>query len=520
MNIQFKSFILTAVMASTAVAFTACDDDKDMPDAFGLSDSTFNIAYDGLDKSGDQPIVEINATGDWAMTEADEWLTLSQTSGSHGTYNLFIIAQENKTGKDRRGFIELNMGRKVHMLTVNQARKTINLILSSTGTTVNAIGQTTDGESPMMSVTANESWTLTLPEGCDWLQTSTTQGEAGDTPVTFTVSPNTTGETRTATVEVTSVDTTRKYTITQEWNAFTTDLSGDPTNIILGALGDDASLAMTLGCIEAWEVTEKPEWLTISPDRGDAGNTAVTISATENNGLGREGKVTIRTASGITLTITIGQRGTAVPFDNKPVGYAYFQDDMAWAVGGQDQVGSVNGGSSTTRNIYSWDFIGNGYHDVKAEFDKRYTDMNEAGKTVYAADGYLKFGMGSKQTAFMIKPALDIETGCKANVEVSFKAAKNGTDKIQFAVAIQGDGEIVNALNAEKTFSQLCDPIDNTDKTINWQWKEFKVTIMGATSKTKIVIGESQFIIDGFKTRSGYFRGFIDDISVKRIAND
>lgn len=520
MNIQFKSLILTAVMASTAMAFTACDDDKDMPEAFGLSDGTINIEYDGLDKSGDRPMVEVNATGSWAMTKADEWLTLSQTSGEHGSYNLFVEAQENRTGKDRRGFIQLNMGSKVHMLTVNQTRKTIQLTLSSTGTSVNAIGLDQEGTAPTLNINANEVWTLTLPEGCDWIQTSTDHGDAGDTPVTFTVSPNTTGETRTATIAVTSVDTTRKYTITQDWNAFTTDLSGDPTNIILGALGNDASLSMTLGCLEAWEVTEKPEWLTITPDHGNAGETPVTLSAPDNNGLGREGNVTIKTTSGIILSITLGQRGTAVPFDSKAVGYAYFQDDMAWAVGGQDQVGSVNGSAGTTRNIYSWDFQGNGFPDVKAEFDKRYTDMNEAGKTVYAADGYLKFGMGSKQTAFMIKPALDIETGCKANVEVSFKAAKNGTDKIMLAVAIQGDGEIVDALNEEKTFSQLCDPINNSDKNINWQWKEFKVTIKGATSNTRIVIGESQFIIDGFKTRSGYFRGFIDDIAVKRIAND
>ncbi len=520
MNIQFKPLILTAVMASASMAFTGCDDDKDMPEAFGLSDSTFNIAYDGLDKSGDQPKVEINATGSWAMTQADEWLTLSQTSGEHGSYNLFIVAQENKTGKDRRGFIELNMGRKVHMLTVNQSRKTIQLLLSSTGAAVNAIGLDPEGTAPALNVTANETWTLTLPEGCDWIQPSVVSGEAGDTPVTLGISPNTTGETRTATVEITSVDMTRKYTVTQDWNAFSTDLSGDPSSIILGALGEDARLTMTLGCLEAWNVTEKPEWLSITPDHGEAGDTPVTISAPDNNGLGREGQVTIRTASGITLSITIGQRGTQIPFDNKAVGHIYFQDDMAWAVGGQDQVGSVNGSSSTTRNIYTWDFTGNGFPDVKADFDKRYIDMNASAKTIYSADGYLKYGAGSKQTALQIKPALDIETGCKANVEVSFKAAKNGTDKVFYAVAIQGDGEIADALNDEKTFSQLCDPINNSDKTQNWQWKEFKVTIKGATSNTRIIIGESQFIIDGFKARSGYFRGFIDDIAVKRIAND
>lgn len=63
-------------------------------------------------------------------------------------------------------------------------------------------------------------------------------------------------------------------------------------------------------------------------------------------------------------------------------------------------------------------------------------------------------------------------------------------------------------------------PVDNSDKTINWQWKDFTVNVNGVTAETKIVIGETQYIIDGFKTRSGYFRGFIDDIKVTRTANN
>ena len=68
--------------------------------------------------------------------------------------------------------------------------------------------------------------------------------------------------------------------------------------------------------------------------------------------------------------------------------------------------------------------------------------------------------------------------------------------------------------------SSPCVPIDNSDKTQKWQWKEFKVNISEVTSETKIIIGETQYIIDGFKTRSGYFRGFIDDVKVTRTAND
>lgn len=209
------------------------------------------------------------------------------------------------------------------------------------------------------------------------------------------------------------------------------------------------------------------------------------------------------------------QSGVRVVFDDKLPGFVYFNDDMAWATGGNDQVGSINGSASSTLPIYSAANAG-----IKAEFDKRYFDFNAAGSSVYAADGYLKFGKGSNQNAFMLKQPLGIESGKKANVAVSFRLAKNGTDGFTVSVAIDGPGAIEGAVNDDMTLSSPCVPINNSDKTINWQWKEFTVNINGITDETKIIIGETQYIIDGFKTRSGYYRGFIDDIKVTRNANN
>lgn len=267
-------------------------------------------------------------------------------------------------------------------------------------------------------------------------------------------------------------------------------------------------------------MTAKPQWLTVNPDKGPAGKTAVTFTAADNENDAREGQLELSSASGIKLNVKVSQRAGSVPYDNKAVGYTYFYDDMAWAVGGQDQVGSINGSASNTRNIYTWDFAGNGFPDVLADFQKRYIDLAADQRTVYAADGYLKFGKGGSQTAFQIKPALGIEAGHQANLEVSFRAARNGTDDVTFSVAIEGPGAIVNAANPAGTISQPMQPENNPKgDNKNWRWTPFSVSIKGATDETKIIIGETKYIIDR-KVRAGYFRAFFDDLAVKRIAND
>lgn len=256
-------------------------------------------------------------------------------------------------------------------------------------------------------------------------------------------------------------------------------------------------------------------WLKVTPASGEAGETPVVFSADENTS-GADRMVSLTIIEGdMEKTFSVSQSGTRVMFDDKTVGFVYFTDDMAWATGGNDQVGSINGSANSTLPIYSAANAG-----IKVEFDKRYFDFNASGSSVYAADGYLKFGKGNNQNAFMLKEPLDIPADKKANVAISFRLAKNGTDKFTVSVAIDGPGEIENAVNDELSLSAPCVPVDNSDKTINWQWKDFTVNVNGVTAETKIVIGETQYIIDGFKTRSGYFRGFIDDIKVTRTANN
>lgn len=377
-------------------------------------------------------------------------------------------------------------------------------------------GLTSSGDQALVVLAANNDWHVSRKD--EWLHISHESGARGRHNLFISADPNTSSKSRLGFIEIDMAGKTEQFAVTQ--NGFDYILEIDRTSIELdidGAAAQPGSHIMTVTANSSWTINVPSDcgWLKVTPASGEAGETPVVFSADENTS-GSDRMVSLAIIEGdMEKTFSVSQSGTRVMFDDKTVGFVYFTDDMAWATGGNDQVGSINGSANSTLPIYSAANVG-----IKTEFDKRYFDFNASGSSVYAADGYLKFGKGNNQNAFMLKEPLDIPADKKANVAISFRLAKNGTDKFTVSVAIDGPGEIENAVNDELSLSAPCVPVDNSDKTINWQWKDFTVNVNGVTAETKIIIGETQYIIDGFKTRSGYFRGFIDDIKVTRTANN
>lgn len=377
-------------------------------------------------------------------------------------------------------------------------------------------GLTSTGDRAMVVLAANNEWRVSKKD--EWLHISHESGTRGRHNLFISADANTSSKSRLGFIEIEMAGKQEQFAVTQSGFNYVleldkTDISFDVDGVV--ALHESDKLTVTSNAAWSISIPSECEWLKVAPSNGEAGETTVVFSANENT-TGADRSITLNVLVGdIEKEFNVFQSGVRVVFDDKLPGFVYFNDDMAWATGGNDQVGSINGSASSTLPIYSAANAG-----IKAEFDKRYFDFNAAGSSVYAADGYLKFGKGSNQNAFMLKQPLGIESGKKANVAVSFRLAKNGTDGFTVSVAIDGPGAIEGAVNDDMTLSSPCVPINNSDKTINWQWKEFTVNINGITDETKIIIGETQYIIDGFKTRSGYYRGFIDDIKVTRNANN
>lgn len=509
--------LLFLLLAATTSTFTSCRDEASVDPYFVASEADIELQYDGLTEKKQPGQFKMGANQDWKLVSKPDWVKLNHESGNRGRQTIYVTAEKNTTGEDREGYLEFVLANgKPEQVSVFQHRLTEKVTATGLRPNVNILGLDEEGKAPVVHISSNYSWKITVPDTCTWLHPSKTEGEPGDYDITLNIDANGTKATRKAHVTFTTGKLSYNLTVTQDAKVFTT-----PATII--TLSKDGVNTMTgeenifdINAVESWTVSSKPAWATCSPMSGNAGDTRMTVTATANStGAAREGDIILISAHGVEKVLKLKQENKLklIP-DNKPVGYVYFSEPFDWAhtfalanpTVCQDQVASVGGQNNKTTGIY-------GNTDCMTNFSQRLIDFNTGGHCIYVADGYLKLGRKNNQGGVTIKDNLDIEDGKKANVIVSFDIADNWDDETTVVLEISGDGTIVDGQSA--TLSKIFAPIKNTDSSKPWQWtRNHQVKIEGATANTKITIRSSQ------KGISGYYRWFLDNIKVTRTTTN
>ena len=512
---HIKYALLHGCLALLVSVWSGCSSETNMDAFISASESDIELQYDGLTKAGQPGMFELGANDNWQIVSKPDWVQVSHAQGSRGRITISVTGTKNLTGHDRVGYIELELANgKPAQVSVFQHRLKENLQLTPQEFSLNILGLTDKGVSPVLKLKSNYPWKMVLTEQERWITPSIMEGEAGEAEITLTVEANLTKAQRTATIVIQAGEISQKVRVTQGAEA----LKLSATSLQLAKAGittiDGMQPVINILAVEAWTVKAKPTWIACSPTQGLAGNTVMRITAAANSGKPRNGEVILVSAHGVEETITLSQDGEqGLQPDDKPVGHVYFQESFDWAHQVallypnlcQDQVGSVNGSQSKTIPVHGAEFTA-----VKAEFEKKLNDVNPTGNCLYVADGYIKMGRKNNQTGVMLhNPLSSIATGKMANVELSFDIAKNGTDNVTITVEIEGDGRVVGG--ETPLLSAAFVPINNVDKTKNWQWNSHKVTIKGVTANTKIIIRSTQW-----KT-SGYHRWFLDNIKLTRV---
>ena len=509
--------LLFLLLAATTSTFTSCRDEASVDPYFVASEADIELQYDGLTEKKQPGQFKMGANQDWKLVSKPDWVKLNHESGNRGRQTIYVIAEKNTTGEDREGYLEFVLANgKPEQVSVFQHRLTEKVTATGLRPNVNILGLDEEGKAPVVHISSNYSWKITVPDTCTWLHPSKTEGEPGDYDITLNIDANGTKATRKAHVTFTTGKLSYNLTVTQDAKVFTT-----PATII--TLSKDGVNTMTgeenifdINAVEGWTVSSKPAWATCSPMSGNAGDTRMTVTATANStGAAREGDIILISAHGVEKVLKLKQENKLklIP-DNKPVGYVYFSEPFDWAhtfalanpTVCQDQVASVGGQNNKTTGIY-------GNTDCMTNFSQKLIDFNTGGHCIYVADGYLKLGRKNNQGGVTIKDNLDIEDGKKANVIVSFDIADNWDDETTVVLEISGDGTIVDGQSA--TLSKIFAPTKNTDSSKPWQWtRNHQVKIEGATANTKITIRSSQ------KGISGYYRWFLDNIKVTRTTTN
>ena len=509
--------LLFLLLAATTSTFTSCRDEASVDPYFVASEADIELQYDGLTEKKQPGQFKMGANQDWKLVSKPDWVKLNHESGNRGRQTIYVTAEKNTTGEDREGYLEFVLANgKPEQVSVFQHRLTEKVTATGLRPNVNILGLDEEGKAPVVHISSNYSWKITVPDTCTWLHPSKTEGEPGDYDITLNIDANGTKATRKAHVTFTTGKLSYNLTVTQDAKVFTT-----PATII--TLSKDGVNTMTgeenifdINAVESWTVSSKPAWATCSPMSGNAGDTRMTVTATANStGAAREGDIILISAHGVEKVLKLKQENKLklIP-DNKPVGYVYFSEPFDWAhtfalanpTVCQDQVASVGGQNNKTTGIY-------GNTDCMTNFSQKLIDFNTDGHCIYVADGYLKLGRKNNQGGVTIKNGLDIEDGKKANVIVSFDIADNWDDETTIVLEISGDGTIVDGQSA--TLSKIFAPIKNTDSSKPWQWtRNHQVKIEGATANTKITLRSSQ------KGIGGYYRWFLDNIKVTRTTTN
>ncbi|MBF1061351.1 MAG: BACON domain-containing protein [Prevotellaceae bacterium] len=509
--------LLFLLLAATTSTFTSCRDEASVDPYFVASEADIELQYDGLTEKKQPGQFKMGANQDWKLVSKPDWVKLNHESGNRGRQTIYVTAEKNTTGEDREGYLEFVLANgKPEQVSVFQHRLTEKVTATGLRPNVNILGLDEEGKAPVVHISSNYSWKITVPDTCTWLHPSKTEGEPGDYDITLNIDANGTKATRKAHVTFTTGKLSYNLTVTQDAKVFTT-----PATII--TLSKDGVNTMTgeenifdINAVEGWTVSSKPAWATCSPMSGNAGDTRMTVTATANStGAAREGDIILISAHGVEKVLKLKQENKLklIP-DNKPVGYVYFSEPFDWAhtfalanpTVCQDQVASVGGQNNKTTGIY-------GNTDCMTNFSQKLIDFNTGGHCIYVADGYLKLGRKNNQGGVTIKDNLDIEDGKKANVIVSFDIADNWDDETTVVLEISGDGTIVDGQSA--TLSKIFAPTKNTDSSKPWQWtRNHQVKIEGATANTKITIRSSQ------KGIGGYYRWFLDNIKVTRTTTN
>jgi endoglucanase len=163
---------------------------------------------------GDQQNYTITWTGNWtASSSVPGWLTITPTNG-YGNGSIYMSANANTTGVTRTATVTI---------TGNGATKTIQITQDPVSLTVSpaSISVGANGGTKSFAITSNTIWwSAYTTDGGGWLSINTgSYSGSGNGTVYFTLSKNTTGKTRTATITVISGNVPNKIvTITQAAN--------------------------------------------------------------------------------------------------------------------------------------------------------------------------------------------------------------------------------------------------------------------------------------------------------------
>ncbi len=282
---------------------------------------------------------------EWSASSSENWITIGAGASGSGDGSVSVSVAANPTIQSRSGSIMVGG----QAFAITQDGVTCSFSLSSSSASF-------DADSGTSSVS------ISSPDGCEWsaspsdswIAINAGANGSGDSSVSFTVTANSTIESRSGTITVEG----EVLTITQGGIDCTYSLS--PGTVSLGSEGGSSSFGVSSpeGC--EWSASSSESWITISSGGSGSGSGSVSFTVDGNatiqsrsGSIVAGGQVFTVTQDGISCTYTLSSSNLSLGSEGglSSIGVSS-PDDCEWSASSSDSwiimgAGSSGSGSGT-----------------------------------------------------------------------------------------------------------------------------------------------------------------------------
>ena len=212
--------------------------------------------------------VAVTANAEWSAASDQSWLTLRQGDGS---VTLQLAANTTSLSADRIAHVTLSCGPATEIITVNQQPPSVTVAQDE-------LLYGPDEEVKTLEVKSDVPWSAACSQS--WVTLSPEEGGAGSTLMLVRAAENASVSERTANVYVKiGSETLHSIPLHQQGKSISASPASLPAFPPAGG-----SQTVTVTSNTAWTAYDVPPFVTLSPDNGGSGVTAVTVTASSNGG--------------------------------------------------------------------------------------------------------------------------------------------------------------------------------------------------------------------------------------------
>ena len=220
----------------------------------------------------------------WTAVSSEPWLTVASTSANgSGPADITYTAAANTATSSRMATI--TAGGKVHSVTQSAASPTCTYDVAPPARTVAATGITT---TVALTTTAGCPWTAVSSQPWLTIAMGSLSG-SGPATITYTVAPNTTSSSRTATVTVDG----RTHTVTQDAPLVTCTYALSPASREFQPAGGSGTVMLTTGPTCPWTAQASELWVTVTNTSGNGSMNIAYVVAPAGMGVDRTATITV-----------------------------------------------------------------------------------------------------------------------------------------------------------------------------------------------------------------------------------